>query len=124
MIILNRHKRLFLVILVGGILYMLNFWLFRPYIYSCCDRSLFALVVGVLPNFIGTYLFGTIIGYFSSYTFLKVFLISIALPLFMEFHRNVFYGHNFDVNDIIASIISMAFVYLFLRRKYDIQANK
>ncbi|AEM72111.1 hypothetical protein Murru_3090 [Allomuricauda ruestringensis DSM 13258] len=38
----------------------------------------------------------------------------MALPLFMEFQRNISGGHNFDVYDIIASLISMVFVYFFV----------
>lgn len=38
----------------------------------------------------------------------------MALPLFMEFQRNISGGHNFDVYDIIASLISMVFVYFLL----------
>ena len=114
MLFFKVHIRLLFTVLVNGTFYLLNLSFFRPYIYSCCDSSLIAIVVGILPNFIGTFLFASLIRYFSNYTFFKVFLISMALPLFMEFQRNITAGHNFDIYDIVASLISMVFVYFFV----------
>lgn len=114
MTFLKKHNKLILFTAIGVICYLLNIFYLRPFIYLVNENNLMTLAVGILPNFLGTLLFGTFVRYFSNYSFIKVIFISLSLPFFMEFQRSFSGSANFDLYDLIASITCIPFVYFLV----------
>ncbi len=107
-----KNTKLLLLIAICLLFYVLNNVYIRPYVYDSVENRAIVFLVGVLPNFLGTLMFGAYVRCFVTKSFVKTFVISMSLPIFMEVERYFYGNHNFDFYDLIASAIAVVVIFI------------